>query len=574
MALAALITWNYALNDETGFLLQRSTNSGSTWDVNFPQPTTSSYVDDTVVLYGTYWYRIAATNRYGTGSWSNTGSVWVPPSIPGGPYDLVVVSGSAILTWISGSINEEYFAVQRSTGGGFSDFAVSLVETYTDNTVVSDYTPQFYNYQVAAVDISGTSSFSNTASITFIWPPPPPIDLLVTSGSAHLEWSFQGPEDLNQTGSIYKSLDGNVYSYYDHAVPNTPRYDDLDVTGSVTGATYWYKVRTETVYGTTSSFSDTASIAFQWPPLAPQNLTAASGSGITALNWTESVGADSYYFEKSHDGISWFVWGSVGPTSYNPDTHISSSYTGNSYWYRLLARNSAGDSPWSNTASITFQWPPSAPINLVATSGSSMTILNWDSGSNGSDIFSFERSWDGGATWISFGSVASPPAQDDTGVSASFEGNTYSYRCYAVNAAGNSPNSETASITFTYDPPSGSIELNVASGSALVSWTSSIANAQVWNLYRSLNYGGFGYIATVLSDTHSYRHEDVTASVEGNTYSYEVNAQNSYGFSDYSNTASITFTQGGGAPPSGSPDISGSIGDGPMGAPDISGSII
>jgi hypothetical protein len=85
MALAALITWNYALNDETGFLLQRSTNSGSTWDVNFPQPTTSSYVDDTVVLYGTYWYRIAATNRYGTGSYSNIGSVFVPPDLPTPP---------------------------------------------------------------------------------------------------------------------------------------------------------------------------------------------------------------------------------------------------------------------------------------------------------------------------------------------------------------------------------------------------------------------------------------------------------------------------------------------------------
>lgn len=462
MALAALITWNYALSDETGFLLQQSTNSGSTWTVNFPQPITTSYVDATVVPNGTYWYRIAATNRYGTGSWSNTGSVFVPPPTPDGPYNLVVVSGSAILTWESGSNYDDYYTIKRN---GFSDFAVSLIETYTDTLVTSSYTGVMYDYQVAAINMSGTSSFSNTASITL-----------------------------------------------------------------------------------------------QWSPNAPQNLTATSGSGFTALNWTESVGADSYYFEKSHNGISWFVWGSVGPTSYNPDTHISSSYTGNSYWYRLLARNSAGDSPWSNTASITFQWPPLAPINLVATSGSSQTILNWDSGSNGSDIFSFERSWDGGATWISFGSVASPPAQDNTGVSGSYTGNTYSYRCYAYNAAGNSPLSETASITYTFPPAPPTLD-PVSSGSAILTWHSGSHGQQFYAIYKSaITSASFSNYVATNGSIETYTDTDVTASAgTGSTYYYKVAAINAYGTSSFSNTASITFTQGGGAPPSGSPDISGSI---------------
>lgn len=54
--LAALITWTYSYADNTGFLLQRSTDSGSTWTLNLPQPVTTSYVDATVVTYGTYWY--------------------------------------------------------------------------------------------------------------------------------------------------------------------------------------------------------------------------------------------------------------------------------------------------------------------------------------------------------------------------------------------------------------------------------------------------------------------------------------------------------------------------------------
>ena len=78
--LTASISWNYTLADNTAFLLQRSTNSGSTWTANYPLPVSqTSYLDTTVVPYGTYWYHVAPTNKYGTGSFSNTGSVFVHP---------------------------------------------------------------------------------------------------------------------------------------------------------------------------------------------------------------------------------------------------------------------------------------------------------------------------------------------------------------------------------------------------------------------------------------------------------------------------------------------------------------
>jgi len=185
--------------------------------------------------------------------------------------------------------------------------------------------------------------------------------------------------------------------------------------------------------------------------------------------------------------------------------------------------------------------PPPAPLppySLTATSGS--VILNWVGGNNTQNYFSIWKSING----IVYSNIDTSLLEiyTDTDVTSSIDGTTYWYQIAAVNEYGTSSFSNTASITFIYDPPVGPITASVASGSALVSWTSSIANADVWHLYRSFNYGGFGYIGSFSPNTYSYRHEDVTASVEGNTYSYKVYAANSYGSSDYSNTASITFT--------------------------------
>src|ERR1039458_2087949 len=165
----ASISWTYSLSDNTGFLLQRSTDSGSTWPTTYQLPASSTaYLDTTVSVFGTYWYRVVATNQYGIGDYSNTGSIFVPSLYPSGPYYLVVTSGSAILTWQRGSSNQDYFAIQKSLDGdSYLGLNVSLVTNYTDALVSASVIGNDYWYRVAAVNAYGTSSFSNTASITF-----------------------------------------------------------------------------------------------------------------------------------------------------------------------------------------------------------------------------------------------------------------------------------------------------------------------------------------------------------------------------------------------------------------------
>lgn len=90
-------------------------------------------------------------------------------SPPSGPISLSLASGSVILTWTD-TATETGYAVQRSLDGiTYNNYANTIVNvvTYTD-TLVS--TPNTYWYQVAAYNAFGTSSFSNTASITFTAP--------------------------------------------------------------------------------------------------------------------------------------------------------------------------------------------------------------------------------------------------------------------------------------------------------------------------------------------------------------------------------------------------------------------
>ena len=81
MATQILVIWTYSLTDNTGFLLQRSTDSGSTWPTNFrTNAAATQYADVAVSVGGTYWYRVAATNTFGTGNFSSTASIFLTSS--------------------------------------------------------------------------------------------------------------------------------------------------------------------------------------------------------------------------------------------------------------------------------------------------------------------------------------------------------------------------------------------------------------------------------------------------------------------------------------------------------------
>ena len=204
-------------------------------------------------------------------------------------------------------------------------------------------------------------------------------------------------------------------------------------------------------------------------PKDPYALTA-SQVGITLnvyLNWLDGP-ADGFVVERSVDSGSNYsqLTFTNADITHSNDTSVIG---GNTYWYRVYAYNSFGNSGYTNTASVTIVTgiPPigiptitaslvwiAAPTNLTASLlpivsliNSATASLTWTDNSDNEDGFVIERSVNS-ASWTT---LLTTPAN----ISSSYDsssvmiGSTYSYRVYAFNAYTSSVYSNVASVYFT-----------------------------------------------------------------------------------------------------------------------------
>jgi len=128
---AVNLTWMDNTNNETGFIIQRSTDG-----VSFVQIATAparnntgsvSFFDNTVQPGVTYLYRVAANSVVGQSAFSNTAQVIVP-AMPVAPTAFTAANGpngsgnnrTVILSWSDNSNNETSFTIQRATNAQFT----------------------------------------------------------------------------------------------------------------------------------------------------------------------------------------------------------------------------------------------------------------------------------------------------------------------------------------------------------------------------------------------------------------------------------------------------------------------
>src|SRR5205814_904356 len=115
------LSWTDNSGNETGFLIERSTDG-----VNFTQVASmgvnvTSYSNTGLAPSTQYYYRIRATNSTGNSGYSNVASAITGPSAPPtapSNLTLTVISASQInLAWIDNSSNETQFLIERSPDG-------------------------------------------------------------------------------------------------------------------------------------------------------------------------------------------------------------------------------------------------------------------------------------------------------------------------------------------------------------------------------------------------------------------------------------------------------------------------
>jgi hypothetical protein len=187
-------------------------------------------------------------------------------------------------------------------------------------------------------------------------------------------------------------------------------------------------------------------------PASPTSLVATSvKSNSVSLSWKDnSTNESGFKIQRSTDGVSYTQVGTVGAGARNfADGSVSSLKT---YYYRVVAYNSAGSSGYSNVLSVkTPGGVPVAPASAAATNGGNGTAtVTWSDKSNNETKFEIYRAkYDGASgTWLTRAYVGYVGVNATRFVNASGKG-IFRYYVRAVNSYGASLFASSPTVTVT-----------------------------------------------------------------------------------------------------------------------------
>ncbi|MCR8630866.1 fibronectin type III domain-containing protein [Paenibacillus radicis (ex Xue et al. 2023)] len=204
---------------------------------------------------------------------------------------------------------------------------------------------------------------------------------------------------------------------------------------------------------TVSEFNLYGTPAQPEPPIVPLGLTTSGGNAQVVLSWNAVTGATGYNVKRSTTAggpYTSIAYGVIG-SSYN-DSTVTNGIT---YYYVVTAVNAGGESANSAQVLATPQAPmtpiPIAPV-LMGQAGDTQNILSWTE-SPAVTGYIVKRSKTAGGPYTAVTSIVYASPYIDTSV---VNGTIYYYVVTAVNAAGESGNSNEASATprGTITPPS------------------------------------------------------------------------------------------------------------------------
>jgi predicted phage tail protein len=282
-------------------------------------------------------------------------------------------------------------------------------------------------------------------------------------------------------------------------------------------------------------------------PSKPETVQASSGNQYVYISWAVPLSdgggeiTDYSIYRSLTNGTGYISLINVSSTTFEyNDTTVTN---GETYYYVIRAVNEKGESQNSDEVIGTPATVPSAPTNIIATSGNLNVTLSWDSPSDngGSALtgYNIYRSSTSGTGYISLINVSSTTFEyNDTTVT---NGETYYYVIRAVNEIGESQNSDEV-IGTPASVPSAPTNIAATPGilNVTLSWDSPSDNGGSaltgYNIYRSSTNGsGYSLLTSLSSLTLTYT--DVTVS-NGETYYYVVRAVNEIGESQNSDEVS------------------------------------
>jgi fibronectin type 3 domain-containing protein len=421
--------------------------------------------------YGKWTVDLAAWGEGGYSPDTPAMDVWVLTT-PSAPMATVGGSTTVNLTWGAPDANATSVHILRSASAGpFADIhtVASSVTSYADTTCLPGTT---YAYKLQAVrdddvsELSPVSSSVTTSAALAVPAAPTGLTAVAQSPTAvGLTWADNASNEASY--QVYRK-DG-VALLFNQVSPDLPAgtatWQDTSVAAS---SLYTYIVKARNAAGDSDASNEAAVTTPAAPvsvPAAPTGLTAVAQSPTAVgLTWTDNATNETAYKVYRRDSTH-IVFGQVSPelpagtTSYQDTTVAPSSY----YTYLVKAVNAAGDSGWSNEASVTTPAAPvvapSAPTILMGVAGTPRSVeVIWTDNASDETGFRIERRR-GAGVWTQVKSLGPDAIKwlDETVEPAT----GYSYRVKAYNAGGDSPWSNEFTVTTPAEVQTVTIKLTI-----------------------------------------------------------------------------------------------------------------
>ena len=294
-------------------------------------------------------------------------------------------------------------------------------------------------------------------------------------------------------------------------------------TGAKAGTTYYYRVKACNDAGLSpySNIVSGQSKAVTPKPSAPVvKIGNSSTSGKPMLTWNAVSGATSYkvYRATSRNG-TYSLLGTVTTTSYTN----TGAKAGMTYYYKVKAVNSAGESAYSNVVSGKTTV---TTLTMGHSASSGKPQLTWKAVSGAASYRVYRATAKNGAYSV----INTTKALTYTNVGAAL-GTTYYYKVEALNAAGKSLGF--SAVVEGKVAPVLAVGYSSVSGKPQLTWKA-VPGATEYQVYRSTQQNS-GYTKINTTTATSYVNTGAKANT---TYYYKIVAVKGTAASDFSNIVS------------------------------------